>query len=169
MILLSSLCSNTLQLTGTTSAYGTWTASEWVCLWVSCPPTCTPGQGTTTTTPPPPRFLRGEAQVHSWDEACRMIQWVLTSAHGEPPPTRWYIMIHHQKHAKVHYLCFWTCQWQPKGQIRKCHGSSHCSALCSPNSETKVRFMKIFSRVFLHLCSKKAEKPNEQFTLIIIY
>lgn len=51
MILLSPLCSNTLQLTGT-SAHGTWSASEWVYLWVRWLSTSTPGQGTATHSSP---------------------------------------------------------------------------------------------------------------------
>lgn len=116
-----------------------------------------------------PAFYERKAQVHSWGESCRIIQRVLNSAHGEPPPPRCYLMPQHEEHAKVHCLYFWTCQCQPKREIRKCHGSSCCSALCSPNSETKARLMKIFSRMLLHLCSKKGEKPKEPSTLLIIY
>lgn len=67
-----------------------------------------------TQLPPLPTFCGRKAQVHSWDETFRMIQQVLTSAHGEPHPVRCYIMSHHQEHAKVHYLYFWTGQCQPK-------------------------------------------------------
>lgn len=140
-----------------------------VCLWVSWPPSCTSAQGTATTTPPAPLFL--------WEESSgAQLRWSLQndsagadlSTRGSPP-TRCYIMSQHQNHAKGHSLYFWTCQCQPKRQIRKCHGSSHCPAFCSPNSEKKVRLMKIFSRVFLHLCYKKSEKPKEPSTLLVIY
>lgn len=120
-----------------------------------------------------PAFCGGKAQVHSWDETCRMVQHsahgVQHSAHGVPSPKRCYIMAHQEEQAKVHHCYFWTCQCQPKRETRKCHGSSSCPALCGLNSEIKVRLMKIFSRVFLHLWSTKAEKPKEPSTLLIIY
>lgn len=162
MILLSPFCSNTLQLTGTTTAHGTWTVSEWVCLWVSWPPTSTSGQGTSAITPPPPLFL--------WEGSSgAQLRWSLqndSAGAGNHLPRD---ATSRLSIKNMHYLYLWTCQCQPKRQIRKCHGSSHYPALCSPNSETKVRLMKMFSRVFLHLFSKKAEKPKKPSALLIIY
>lgn len=105
-------------------------------------------------------FHGRKAQVESWNESCSLIQQVLISALREPPPPRCYIMSHHKDRGKVRYSCFCTHQCQPKIETVKYHGSSCCSALCSPNSETKVMRRKICARVLLHLCSKKAEKQN---------
>lgn len=100
-----------------------------------------------------PGFHGRKAQVHRWDGSCSMLQQVLISAPREPPPLRCYIMSHHEESGKVHFSCFCTCQCQSKIETVKYHGSSCCSALCSPNSETKVMLRKICARVLLHLCS----------------
>lgn len=85
----------------------------------------------------PPWFLWEEAEP-SWDENCSMIQYVQASAPREPRPPRWGIIAHNEEHGKMHYSCFWTCQCQRKTEMEKYHGSTHLSALCSPNSERKV-------------------------------
>lgn len=161
MISLSPLCSNTLQIMGATSGHGTWTVSEWFCLQAqsaSCLHLRT--RHSYTHLPLHPGFRGRKAQVHSWDESCSMIQQVLISAPREPPPPRCYIMSYHEECGKVHCPRFCTCQCQPKIETVKYHGSSCCSALCIQNSETKIMLRKIWARVLLCLCSKKAEKQK---------
>lgn len=152
MILLSPPCCSTLQLTGTTSAHGVWTVSEWVCLWVRQPPTSTLGQGMAAhNSPPSPLSVGGKLRCTAEMKPSEWFNryWPQHMGNHIPWDATSCLIIKNMQKCTI-YISELASANQ-KREIRKWHRSSHCPALCSPNTETKIRLLEIFSREFLHL------------------
>lgn len=179
MILLSPLCSNALQLTGATSAHGTWTASEGFCLQAQ-PASRLPVRTRHSYTHLflHPGFCGRKAQVHRRDESCSIIQQVLISAPREPPPPRCYIMSHPKECGKVHYSCFCTCQCQPKIETMKYHCSNLLFAvqilkqrLCSGKYVQEFFYVFVLKRLKSknsHPLSTKLQSTSEGYKLLVV-